>query len=636
MRISLNTAETIRQQMNVLEVVEDFLSLKRKGNNWWAPCPFHNERTASFSVNPAKGIYKCFGCGAGGDAITFIMEHEQLSYPEALAYLAKKYNIEVEYEGGSPDEHRAELQARESLLIAMEYAKQYYQKHLYEHEDGRIGQSYFKERGFLPQTVKHFELGFSPAAWDAFTQHALGHGYTLETLIKAGLSSTNEAGKTYDRFRERVMFPIHNLAGKVIAFGARLLTKEAKQAKYLNSPETPIYHKGQVLYGLYFAKKAIRELNECLLVEGYTDVISLHQAGIKHVVSSSGTALTVEQIRLIGRFTPNVTVVYDGDAAGIKAALRGLDLILEQGLNVKVAVLPDGQDPDSYVQAVGEEAFRQYLDTQATDFITFKTALFLQDAGNDPLKRTEVLREIVQSIAKIPDAIARAVWVQHTSERMRIGEETIMTEVNKLLLKAAQKQSAPTPESEAPEAPPLPKPPEEALPSALLQQERENIRMLLYYAHYELEQDLTLCRYFLQEIADLKLQNPIYQKIADTYKQYLLEGEVPVAEVFLTHPDPEVRREVAILMAQKREVSNNWYEKHEVYIPKDEEMLGSLVYRAILHLKLRHIREQIRLNMQALEAATTPEAQDELLQVAMALKALEKDIATFLGNVIMR
>ena len=374
MPISKETIQLIQDRADVLEVVSDFVSLKKRGANWMACCPFHNEKTPSFSVSPSKGIYKCFGCGRGGDAVSFVMEIENASYPEALRYLAKKYGIDIQEDEKLTDEELAQQTERESILILLDFAAKYFQEMLSQNDEGKaLGMSYFKERGFLPKTLETFGLGYSLSAWDGFTKVALQKGFTKEILEKAGLTIIKDTTKIFDRFRERVMFPIHNVSGKTIAFGARLLKKDKKQAKYLNSPETPVYHKSKVLYGIYQAKKSIREHEECYLVEGYTDVISLHQGDIQNAVASSGTALTIEQIRLIKRFTNNITVLYDGDSAGIKASLRGVDLILEEDLNARIVALPDGEDPDSYLKALGPSAFQKYLDEHKEDFITFKT-----------------------------------------------------------------------------------------------------------------------------------------------------------------------------------------------------------------------------------------------------------------------
>ena len=433
MRISDSTIEDIKQAADILEVVEDFLPLKKKGTNWWALSPFTNEKTPSFAVNPAKGIFKCFSTGKGGDSISFIMEMEGVGYLEALKHLAGKYGIEIEQEEQTP-EQLAQQNQKESLYAVLSFANKYYQKLLRKSDEGRsIGLSYFKERGFKDRALETFELGYSLDQWDAFEKEALKHGFKSDILVAAGMLLEKEENKRrYDRFRGRVMFPIHNISGRVIGFGARTL-KSDKSAKYLNSPESDVYHKSDVLYGIYQAKKAIRNLDTCYLVEGYTDVISLHQAGVENVVASSGTSLTDNQIRLIQRFTKNVTVLYDGDSAGIKAAMRGVDMLLAQDLNVKVVQFPSGQDPDSYVQEVGGEKFQQFLNEESKDFILFKTRLFLAESKNDPVKRGEAVRDIVRSIAKIPDPIKRTVFYQQCSDLLGVSEELLAQEGTQII-----------------------------------------------------------------------------------------------------------------------------------------------------------------------------------------------------------
>ncbi|MBO0951877.1 DNA primase [Fibrella forsythiae] len=436
MRIPEETVERIRQAADILEVVGDFVSLKRRGSNYIACCPFHNEKSPSLNVNPARQIYKCFGCGKAGDSVRFVMDVENLGYGEALRYLAKKYNIEIEEQEVTPEEQLKHTE-RESLYIVLNYAKTFFQDHMLKTDEGRgIGLSYFRERGFSDPTIAAFDLGYSPDQWDALLNDAQTKGYNPELLSKAGLTVTREeSGKVFDRFRGRVMFPIHNVSGRVIAFGARILKVDPKAPKYLNSPETEAYHKSQVLYGIFQAKQTIRQEDVCYLTEGYTDVISLYQAGIKNVVASSGTSLTIEQIRLISRFTQNVTILYDGDAAGVKAALRGLDMVLEEGLNVSVATFPNGDDPDSYVRKVGAEAFKAYLSQHTQDFIAFKTAALLKDAGDNPFKRAEVITEIVGSITRIPDPIKRQVFFQSTARQLSVDEQTLISESNRLIRK---------------------------------------------------------------------------------------------------------------------------------------------------------------------------------------------------------
>ena len=420
--------------MRVEEVIGDFVQLKRAGSNYKGLSPFSNERTPSFMVSPVKQIWKDFSSGKGGNAIAFLMEHEHFTYPEAIRYLAKKYHIEIE-ETEQSTEEKAQADERESLYIVSEYAQQYFQDTLFNTEAGKaIGMTYFKERGFTEETIQKFRLGFSPDEWTAFTDNALAKGYQLEFLEKTGLTIVN-GDRKFDRFKGRVMFPIHSMSGRVLGFGGRILTNDKKQAKYLNSPESEIYHKSKVLYGIFFAKQAIAKADNCYLVEGYTDVIQMHQKGIENVVASSGTALTQDQIRLIHRLTPNITVLYDGDAAGLRASIRGVDLILEQGMNVKVCTFPDGDDPDSFARKTAYEDLVLYLENNATDFIRFKASLLMQEAQNDPIKKAETIRDMVESISKIPDLIKREVYVRECATIMDISEQVLFSTLAQILKK---------------------------------------------------------------------------------------------------------------------------------------------------------------------------------------------------------
>ena len=420
--------------MRVEEVIGDFVQLKRAGSNYKGLSPFSNERTPSFMVSPVKQIWKDFSSGKGGNAIAFLMEHEHFTYPEAIRYLAKKYHIDIE-ETEQSTEEKAQADERESLYIVSEYAQQYFQDTLFNTEAGKaIGMTYFKERGFTEETIQKFRLGFSPDEWTAFTDNALAKGYQLEFLEKTGLTIVN-GDRKFDRFKGRVMFPIHSMSGRVLGFGGRILTNDKKQAKYLNSPESEIYHKSKVLYGIFFAKQAIAKADNCYLVEGYTDVIQMHQKGIENVVASSGTALTQDQIRLIHRLTPNITVLYDGDAAGLRASIRGVDLILEQGMNVKVCTFPEGDDPDSFARKTAYEDLVLYLENNATDFIRFKASLLMQEAQNDPIKKAETIRDMVESISKIPDLIKREVYVRECATIMDISEQVLFSTLAQILKK---------------------------------------------------------------------------------------------------------------------------------------------------------------------------------------------------------
>ena len=434
------TIDKIMAATDIVDVVSDFVSLRRRGANYWGLCPFHDDRSPSFSVSPSKGVCKCFSCGKGGSAIHFIMEHEQLSYYEALKYLAKKYNIEV-HEKELTDEERQKRSERENMFVVNTFAQEFFSKSLLETDEGRsVGLAYFKERGFNEDIIRKFGLGYSPEKRDALAVEAQKRGYKIDYLLKTGLCREGQNGRIYDLFSGRVMFPVYSVSGKVVAFGGRILKSGVKISKYFNSPESDIYHKSDELYGIYQAKRAIEKERRCYLVEGYTDVLSMHQSGIENVVASSGTALTHGQIRLIHRFTDNITVLYDGDAPGIKASLRGIDLLLQEGLNIKVVLLPDGEDPDSFAKSQSAESFTRYIKEHETDFIRFKTQLLLEDAGEDPIKRAAIISNIVESISLIPDAIVRSVYVQECSRLLQIDEQVLLSELNKRRQKRAEQQ----------------------------------------------------------------------------------------------------------------------------------------------------------------------------------------------------
>ena len=438
--IDQGTIDKIMAATDIVDVVSDFVSLRRRGANYWGLCPFHDDRSPSFSVSPSKGVCKCFSCGKGGSAIHFIMEHEQLSYYEALKYLAKKYNIEV-HEKELTDEERQKRSERENMFVINTFAQEFFSKSLLETDEGRsVGLAYFKERGFNEDIIRKFGLGYSPEKRDALAVEAQKRGYKIDYLLKTGLCRETQEGRIYDLFSGRVMFPVYSVSGKVVAFGGRILKSGVKISKYFNSPESDIYHKSDELYGIYQAKRAIEKERRCYLVEGYTDVLSMHQSGIENVVASSGTALTHGQIRLIHRFTDNITVLYDGDAPGIKASLRGIDLLLQEGLNIKVVLLPDGEDPDSFSKSQSAESFTRYIKEHETDFIRFKTQLLLEDAGEDPIKRAAIISNIVESISLIPDAIVRSVYVQECSRLLQIDEQVLLSELNKRRQKRAEQQ----------------------------------------------------------------------------------------------------------------------------------------------------------------------------------------------------
>ena len=640
MKIPQETLDRIQESIDIVDVIGDFVSLKKKGQNYTACCPFHNEKTPSFNVNPAKGIYKCFGCGKAGDAIQFIMDMEGLGFQETLKYLAKKYNIEIKEEEQSSEE-LLQQNERESLLIVLNYAKNYYHNTLLNHEDGRsIGLSYFRERGFSEKTIDKFELGYSLDEWDALLKDALKGNYQQSVLEKAGLivkrenANDSNAVRYYDRFRGRVIFPIHNITGKVIAFGARILKTDKNQPKYLNSPETEVYHKSKILYGIYQAKQAIRQEDNCLLVEGYTDVISLFQAGVENVVASSGTSLTEEQIRLIKRYTSNITVLYDGDAAGIKASIRGIDMILQEGLDVSVVSFPDGEDPDSYVRKIGGTEFAAYLKTARRDFIAFKTELFLKDAQNDPIKKAGVVREIVISVSKISDRIKREIFIKQCSVSLGISEETLISEVNKIRLNESKKQDEQVNFIPVEDAPFIPQPDEYKF-NALELQEKDIIRLLLNYAQYTVADDKKLSQYLLEEIEDTEFKSPLYSKMLQVIKQNVAITD-NLSDVFIHHPDEEMRREAIDLITFKYQLSPRWESSHNIFAEKPEEGLEARAYQTIIRYKLRAIQQMMTDNNNELTKATEDEEIQKLLRVHIKLKEAEKQLSSILGIVVVK
>ena len=642
--ISKYTIAQVQQTADIYDVVNDFTPLKKRGQNFTACCPFHNEKTPSFYVSPAKGIYKCFGCGASGDSIKFVMDTDKMSYVEAIRYLANKYNIPIE-EDVSQVVNVQEQTFRESMLIALNYAKNHFVHNLLNTNEGKgIGLSYFKERGFNDKTIQTFELGYSIDAWDDLTKKALGEQYNLEVLEKAGLTVVKpEEKKQFDRFRARVMFPIHSVAGKVIAFGARILKTDKNQPKYLNSPESEVYVKNQVLYGIFQSKNAIRQLDSCFLVEGYTDVVSLHQNGVNNVVASSGTSLTEGQIKLISRFTENITVLYDGDPAGIKASIRGIDLILEQGLNVKVVLFPDKDDPDSYVRKVGEEAFKAYIAKNAVDFITFKTRLFLDEAQNDPVKRADTIKEVINSIVKIPDSIKASVFLKQCSNLLEISEDILVNEYNKLKLKLnKQQREVASPEVLADEAiladlfnneQVAPSQNESPAVDALLLREREVIRLLLSFPN-AVSNDSFLYQYVFLEIEDIEIRVPIHIKMLAIFKEQLDLGIVPEFKFFTSHLDEDVAKEAIDMSVERYEVSENWQKQYNIIIPPLDEDPFQSTYNAVSHLKWENIKMMMRENQKKIGETNDESELENYLMISMELKKMEREIAKILGNVL--
>lgn len=593
--IEHNTVEKILDAAHIVDVVQEFVPLKKRGVNLLGLCPFHNEKTPSFTVSPSKGIFKCFGCGKGGNSVNFIMEHEHLSYPEALKYLARKFHIEVEEKEASPED-LIKQNERESMLVVSAYASRQFVENLFNTDEGiSVGLSYFKERGFRQDVLKKFDVGYSFGKRDAFTTKAVADGYKMEFLEKTGLSIQKE-DRAFDRFSGRVMFPIHSLSGQVLGFGGRILKADPKAAKYLNSPESEIYHKSKIVYGIYQARKAIMVEDRCFLVEGYTDVLSMHEANIENVVASSGTSLTQEQVRLIKRFTQNITILYDGDEAGIKASLRGLDLVLEEGMNVKIVLLPEKEDPDSYSKKVSNDEFKSYLKEHETDFIRFKTQLLLEEAENDPVKKANLIRDIVRSIAVIPETITRTVYIKECSTLMEVSEIILYNEVNKLL---RQKTFQDRNKYPGIEDIPLPRPkPErvEAPQPTTFYSEEAIIKLLLKYGSevlqrhsddsLSLEKVTTIADYIVNEIVsdELLFDNAVFAKIFVDYSFFIQQGLFPGDNHFVRHQDPEISSMSANLLSETY-VLSRFYEVHSINVDREEMLLKTIVPESVLKFK---------------------------------------------------
>jgi len=608
-------------------------------------CPFHSEKTPSFIVSPAKGICKCFGCGKGGNSVHFIMELEQLNYYDALKFLAKKYNIEVVERELSPEEI-AKRSDRESMLLVNDFAKKHFADTLHYHIDGKaVGLSYFRERGFRDDIIEKFQLGFSLEERDTFTKAAIKAGYNKEYLIKTGLTLEYENEQLFDRFRGRVMFPVHSLSGKVVAFGGRILKKNDKMAKYVNSPESEIYRKSNELYGIYFAKQAIVKQDRCFLVEGYTDVISMHQCGIENVVASSGTSLTLGQIRLIHRFTENITVIYDGDAAGIKASIRGIDLLLEEGLNIKVLLLPDGEDPDSFAKKTNASDFIDYIEQNSTDFIRFKTSLLLEDAGNDPVKRAGLIADIVHSISLIPNQIIRAEYVKECSALLNVSEQILYHEINKL--KGAEREKKINrPKQDEEKTPLVNDVAPDLLTSLKFESEEKNIlQVLIKYGNHTLYTDVennnvtkTVADYIIEELEcdELQLEQAIHRLIIEEYKLRTNDENFNPERHFLHHSDSKVSLLAADLITEKYTLSKVHSKTKK--IETDAERLIELVPRLVFELKNSVVLDKIKQKLICLKEAN--EAKNnilitEIMQEMSYLEIFKKQLAKELGERII-
>lgn len=640
--VSKEIIDEIKARTDVLDVISDYVDLKKAGSNYRGMSPFNNERTPSFYVVPSKGFFKDFSSGKAGDGITFLMEAEGMSYMEAIQHLAKKYGIELEEDEPTEEELIAKNE-RESLFIIMKFAAQYFQDKLWKDDEGKaVALPYFKERGFSEDTIRNFDLGYSLDIWDGLIKEAQSKSYSTELLEKAGLVIRKENNKIYDRFRGRVMFPIHSLTGRVIAFGARILSKGSNpkfdQPKYINSPETDIYHKSHVLYGIFQAKQAIRQEDYCFLVEGYTDVISMHQAGIHNVVASSGTSLTHEQIKLISRYTKNITVLFDGDAAGIKASIRGIDMILEGGLNVKAVVLPEGEDPDSHARNLGGADFVRYTKENQQDFIRFKVGLYQSEARQDPMRKAAVIREIVTSISKMPDPIQRQVYIKESSELLDMDESILITELNKIHLQQqqsvrqkAQYEDADVYDEQIPDIEPEP---EEKGKGIIYYKEKEITRILVQYGHLEVEEGFKVCHYIFQELEDIKIQTDIYQKIHTLYQQQASNGITVTDTTLINAGIPEVEREVIDMVVNHYVLSENWELRYNIIVNREETMLNKAIMWSIQELKMIFLNEMIEDIRRQLQGNPDVETENNLIRQQMLYKNSQQEIAKNLGIVI--
>lgn len=653
--IPKDTIDKIFEAADIIDVVGQFVSLKKSGSSYKGLSPFVNEKSPSFMVSPAKGIFKDFSSGKGGNVVSFLMEHEHFSYVEALKWLAGKYNIEIEEKERTPEEIAAQGE-KESLFLVNEYAKEFFHDQLLNTQEGKaVGYSYFKERGFSEEIIKKFSLGYSPNRSDVLTKSAQEKGYKLSFLEKTGLSKTNEKG-SFDFFRGRVIFPIQNITGRVLGFGGRTLITDKKVAKYFNSPESEIYNKSKILYGLFQSKNEIIKQDECYLVEGYTDVTSLHQAGIHNVVASSGTALTEGQIRLIRRYTNNITILYDGDAAGIKASFRGIDLILEQGMNVKVILFPDGEDPDSYSKKVSITELDNYLKNKRQDFLNFKASILLKDSENDPLQRAQTIKDIVKSIAIIPDQIIRSVYIRETSHLFEIGEQALHNEVNKLLKNQQAKTfSAQSKEQEEQQAiqeqeQGLQRKQDDKGKHLLELQEKDLVRLMVQYGSQEIpvtvknendedeEVAFFLSQYIIEELLsdELQVQNPAYQRIFEEFLDGLKQGLVVSDKHFIQHQDSDLSRIVIDISTPKDMVSENWQKKHQINPAVESLRVKEAAQQSVAIYKLRVLENMIIDKQESLKQSHTDSSLDATLMNIRDLTDTRNVFATKLGIVITR
>lgn len=646
--ISQETIQKIQSQIDILDIVGSYVKLKKRGSNYLGLCPFHNEKSPSFTVSPTKEIYKCFGCGKSGNSISFLMDLEKYSYVEALRWLANKYNIEVEETAVSP-EFKIQQQTSDSLFIINKFAQEFFSNSLFNTEEGQdIALSYLKERGFREDIIEKFQIGYDPEARDSFAKAATAAQYNPELLVKTGLVVQRDAG-LQDNYRGRIIFPIHNPSGKILGFGARIIKKNDKAPKYINTPENEIYVKSKILYGAYFARMAIDRADECLLVEGYTDVVSLHQAGVENVVASGGTSLTTDQLRLIKKYCNNLTIIYDGDGAGIKAALRGLDLALEERLDVKLVLIPDGEDPDSYVNKVGSAAFKEFVQANKKDFILFQLDIALKDAGNDSAKKSAVVNQVAETISRInraEDFTKRQDYIKQVSQLLKIDEGGFIALVNKILRDKISKEEnkqynpvVPAEENNTNAAG------TDGVSEMLFNRdelnERAMIRSLLEFGNQPWNDTQTVADHLLTEIEenelDKMMENPSLVHILDLYKVWYKEGLKPTDKNFLYHEDRQLTDTViSIMQTNDGDLSPNWKDKYEGHIATREELFKEEVFSALNYLKLRKIKKMIIENQQEMLHPLPSEEQMILLQTHQHLKQMEIELTRQLGTVIYK
>ena len=619
--------QEIKDRLDIVEVVGDFVSLKKSGSSYKALSPFTTEKTPSFFVSPSKQIFKCFSTGKGGDAIEFLKEVDSMTYIEAIKYLGEKYGVEI----NESESNYVVNTEKESLLIVLNKTKEFFKENLNTSDGKSIAISYFDHRNISKEMVKMFELGYSLDKWDSLYNHLIKNQFEDNQIINAGLILENN-NKKYDRFRNRIIFPIHNLSGKVIAFGARIIKDEKNQPKYINSPETSLYIKSKVLYGLYQSKNNIRKEDTCYLVEGYTDVISLFQIEINNVVSSSGTSLTNEQIKLISRYTKNITILFDGDKAGIDASLRGMDLILENDMNVKIVSFPEGEDPDSYSKKVGKDNFLEFIRLNETNLINYKINLLNTKYKDDPVKKSEMIFDIVRSISKIPNSIKRSVFLKEASNLLDINEQALISEMNKLLIGKENKFS-PTNNFIKEEM----KEDNKTITSAINFYERECVRMLVNYGTTDFEviglDRKSFIDYFLNEIEDVEFENKNYLEIIEVFKREFKKDKIIDINYFLTDEFAALKDDIIDLSANKYEISKQWRDKFNIHVSEETDSLKKTTYTNILRLKFRLIRKMINDNMQNLNNSDKVNIDEETIKMHNKLKSAEIDIAKKLGNV---